>query len=159
MKISTRGRYAVMAMVELARQSEYDMSLPVKLVSISQAQDISLQYLEKIFADLRQFGLVESVRGKNGGYLLSLAPDALFLSQIIDAVDEPVDVTRCKSGAGCSIKAGRCMTHDLWSQLSSHIRGFFDAVSLQDVLRGDVRTMFMDEASSIENDKLEARVL
>lgn len=159
MKISTRGRYAIMAMVELARLNQAGERSPVKLVQISQAQDISVQYLEQIFADLRRFGLVESVRGKYGGYKLLSAPNELFLSQIIDAVDEAVDVTRCKSGAGCSIKSGRCMTHDLWSQLSTHIRGFFDAVSLQDVVRGDVTTMFMENSEALDLNAIQVRPL
>ena len=159
MKISTRGRYAIMAMVELARLNQAGERSPVKLVQISQAQDISVQYLEQIFADLRRFGLVESVRGKYGGYKLLSAPNELFLSQIIDAVDEAVDVTRCKSGAGCSIKSGRCMTHDLWSQLSTHIRGFFDAVSLQDVVRGDVTTMFMENSEASDLNAIQVRPL
>ena len=148
-----------MAMVELARLNQAGERSPVKLVQISQAQDISVQYLEQIFADLRRFGLVESVRGKYGGYKLLSAPNELFLSQIIDAVDEAVDVTRCKSGAGCSIKSGRCMTHDLWSQLSTHIRGFFDAVSLQDVVRGDVTTMFMENSEALDLNAIQVRPL
>jgi len=146
-------------MVELARLNQAGERSPVKLVQISQAQDISVQYLEQIFADLRRFGLVESVRGKYGGYKLLSAPNELFLSQIIDAVDEAVDVTRCKSGAGCSIKSGRCMTHDLWSQLSTHIRGFFDAVSLQDVVRGDVTTMFMENSEALDLNAIQVRPL
>jgi Rrf2 family iron-sulfur cluster assembly transcriptional regulator len=136
MKISTRGRYAVMAMVELARQGSHAGS-PLSLTQISAAQDISLNYLEQIFVDLRRFGLVESVRGKQGGYLLTAAPDRIALGQIIDAVDEPVDVTRCQSTAGCGHKTTRCMTHDLWSRLSDHIRSFFDGISLADVVSGE----------------------
>lgn len=135
MKISTRGRYAVMAMVELARHSS-EAGRPVSLAQISSAQDISLNYLEQIFQDLRRHGLVDSTRGKQGGYHLTAAAESIALGQIIDAVDEAVDVTRCQSAAGCGHKATRCMTHDLWSRLSDHIRLFFDGISLADVVSG-----------------------
>ncbi len=146
MKISTRGRYAVMAMVELARQGS-DAEKPLSLTQISAAQDISLNYLEQIFVDLRRFGLVESVRGKQGGYHLTAPADRIALGQIIDAVDEPVDVTRCQSTAGCGHKTTRCMTHDLWSRLSDHIRSFFDGISLADVVSGN----FVAEDIAVEH--------
>lgn len=131
-----------MAMVELARSDRSGAGQPMPLAQISEAQEISLSYLEQIFLDLRRTGLVVSMRGKQGGYRLAFAAADIALGQIIDAVDEAVDVTRCQSSIGCVAKSTRCVTHDLWSRLSDHIRGFFDSISLEDVVLGefDVRT-------------------
>jgi Rrf2 family iron-sulfur cluster assembly transcriptional regulator len=152
MKISTRGRYAVMAMVELSKQCEGDLTRPIPLSQLSDAQDISLAYLEQLFVSLRRSGLVESVRGKNGGYRLTSAPEDMVIGSIIFAVDETVDVTRCKSADGCMKNNTRCQTHDLWSRLGDHIRSFFDGITLADVAAGfpvdSVAGTDMDDQSS-----------
>ena len=121
MKLSTKGRYAVMALVDLASQSD---GRPVALADIAERQEISLSYLEQLFAKLRRGGLVRSVRGPGGGYLLARAADDTRISDAILAVDEPIRATRCKSGssAGCRANKSRCLTHDLWEELGNQIQ-------------------------------------
>ena len=132
MRLSTKGRYAVMAMVDLASRS---LGRPVALADIAQHLEISLSYLEQLFAKLRKGGLVRSVRGPGGGYLLSHPAEATRVSDIILAVDEPIRATRCMPGSpmGCTGDNGRCMTHDLWEELGNHIHLFLSSVSLADV--------------------------
>lgn len=132
MRLSTKGRYAVMAMVDLASRS---LGRPVALADIAQRQEISLSYLEQLFAKLRKGGLVRSVRGPGGGYLLSHPAEATRVSDIFLAVDEPIRATRCMPGSpmGCTGDNGRCMTHDLWEELGNHIHLFLSSVSLADV--------------------------
>ncbi len=132
MRLSTKGRYAVMAMVDLASRS---LGRPVALADIAQRQEISLSYLEQLFAKLRKGGLVRSVRGPGGGYLLSHPAEATRVSDLILAVDEPIRATRCMPGSpmGCTGDNGRCMTHDLWEELGNHIHLFLSSVSLADV--------------------------
>src|SRR3954465_9590954 len=115
MKLGTRARYAVMAMVDLARHGENG---PVPLAEIARRQEISLAYLEQLFAKLRRSGLVKSVRGPRGGYLLARTADDTRISDAIMAVDEPIRATRCKpnSGTGCHSDKSRCLTHDLWEE-------------------------------------------
>jgi Rrf2 family iron-sulfur cluster assembly transcriptional regulator len=131
-KLSTRGRYAVMAMVDLARHSN---GSPVSLAEIAERQEISLSYLEQLFAKLRRNGLVASVRGPGGGYLLAHDRDETRISDIIVAVDEPIHAVRCSPGAaiGCRGDRSRCLTHDLWEELSNQIRLYLNSVSLGDV--------------------------
>jgi Rrf2 family transcriptional regulator, iron-sulfur cluster assembly transcription factor len=131
-KLSTKGRYAVMALVDLASQSD---GHPVALADIAERQEISLSYLEQLFAKLRRGGLVRSVRGPGGGYLLARAADDTRISDAILAVDEPIRATRCKSGssAGCHSNKSRCLTHDLWEELGNQIHVFLSSVSLADV--------------------------
>ena len=136
MKISTRGRYAVMAMADIAQQSAQGHQGPQKLADIGLRQEISLNYLEQIFGDLRRAGLVESHRGAHGGYTLSDTPDNMRIGDVIQAVDEPVDVTRCGTSHGCLTKQARCLTHDLWAELGNTIHGFLNAISLADVVAG-----------------------
>ncbi len=133
MKLSTKGRYAVMAMVDLARHSA---GKPVALGEIATRQEISLSYLEQLFGRLRRGGLVKSVRGPGGGYLLSRAMDDTRISDIILAVDEPIQATRCKAGSsiGCQSDRSRCLTHDLWAELGNQIHLFLSGVSLLDVI-------------------------
>src|ERR1700681_4180339 len=116
MRLSTKGRYAVMAMVDLA---EHSAGNPVSLAEIAENQEISLSYLEQLFAKLRKGGLVVSVRGPGGGYRLSRPASELRIADIIVAVDEPISATRCKAGSpkGCTGTAARCLTHDLWEEL------------------------------------------
>jgi len=131
-KLSTKGRYAVMALVDLASQSD---GHPVALADIAERQEISLSYLEQLFAKLRRGGLVRSVRGPGGGYLLARAADDTRISDAILAVDEPIRATRCKSGssAGCRANKSRCLTHDLWEELGNQIHIYLSSVSLADV--------------------------
>jgi len=133
MRLSTKGRYAVMALVDLATHSE---GKPVALADISERQQISLSYLEQLFAKLRRNGLIKSVRGPGGGYLLSRGADETRISEAILAVDEPIRATRCKpdSATGCQSDKSRCLTHDLWEELTHQIHIFLDAVTLADVV-------------------------
>jgi Rrf2 family transcriptional regulator, iron-sulfur cluster assembly transcription factor len=131
-KLSTKGRYAVMAMVDLAQHSGGG---PVSLAEIAERQEISLSYLEQLFAKLRRGGLVKSVRGPGGGYRLAHDRDATRIADIIVAVDEPIRAVRCSPGAaiGCRGDRSRCLTHDLWEELSNQIRLYLASVSLGDV--------------------------
>lgn len=138
MKLTTKGRYAVMAMADLAR---YSTGRPVALADIAERQEISLSYLEQLFAKLRRGNLVKSVRGPGGGYLLSRHADDIRISDVILAVDEPIKATRCEIGSpkGCmGNNSSRCITHDLWAELSHHIQLFLGSVSLGDVINGRV---------------------
>ncbi|MRG73021.1 Rrf2 family transcriptional regulator [Alphaproteobacteria bacterium HT1-32] len=132
MKLSTKGRYAVMAMVDLATHSR---GKPVSLADIADRQEISLSYLEQLFGKLRRDGLVASVRGPGGGYLLAREREQTRVSDIIMAVDEPIRATRCKSGSprGCHMDKSRCLTHDLWEELGNQIYTFLSTVSLDDI--------------------------
>jgi Rrf2 family iron-sulfur cluster assembly transcriptional regulator len=136
-KLSTKGRYAVMAMVDLARHSAGN---PVALADIAERQEISLSYLEQLFAKLRRGGLVKSVRGPGGGYLLGRAMAELRISDIILAVDEPIRATRCAAGSptGCKSNKGRCLTHDLWEELGNQIHLYLRSVSIADVVENRV---------------------
>ncbi|PZP48272.1 MAG: Rrf2 family transcriptional regulator [Azospirillum brasilense] len=142
MRLSTRGRYAVMAMVEMAdraRCAACSPEPPVSLSEIAGAQNLSLAYLEQLFGRLRRAGLVESARGPGGGYRLARPDAAISVGEIIEAVDEPLSATRCASeGAGC-VSGRKCATHDLWDELGEQIRLFLMGVSLADVVRGQVR--------------------
>ena len=122
MRLSTKGRYAVMAMVDLAKHGKGE---PISLAEIAERQEISLSYLEQLFAKLRVASLVKSVRGQGGGYLLARNADATRISDIILAVDEPIRATRCMPGApmGCTGNKSRCLTHDLWEELGNQGRG------------------------------------
>lgn len=133
MRLSTKGRYAVMAMVDLAMHSE---GKPVALAAVAERQDISLSYLEQLFARLKRNALVKSVRGPGGGYMLAHGADGTRISDIILAVDEPIRVTRCdpQSPHGCTKTKMRCATHDLWSELSNQIHLFLNSVTLADVV-------------------------
>jgi len=134
MRLSTKGRYAVMAMADLAQHEAANK--PVSLADIAQRQEISLSYLEQLFAKLRRGGLVKSVRGPGGGYRLSRPSAELRIADIIVAVDEPIAATRCKPGSskGCTAQGARCVTHDLWEELGRQIHVFLSGVSLSDVV-------------------------
>ncbi len=133
MKLSTKGRYAVMAMADLAGNATHK---PVTLADIAERQEISLSYLEQLFSKLRRGGLVTSVRGPGGGYQIAHHVKDVRISDIILAVDEPIKATRCQPGspAGCHGSLGRCITHDLWQELSNQIYLFLNSVSLEDVV-------------------------
>ena len=134
MKLTTRGRYAVMAMADLALFNDKG---PTSLTDISLRQNISLSYLEQIFIKLKDKNLVISVRGSKGGYKLTTSPDEIKISNIISAVDEEVKMLNCKkeSKKGCNNKSTKCITHNLWDQLDQHINSFFEKVKLQDLIK------------------------
>jgi Rrf2 family transcriptional regulator, iron-sulfur cluster assembly transcription factor len=140
MNLSTKGRYAVMALVDLARHAN---GKPVALNEIAQRQEISLSYLEQLFARLRRGGLVVSARGPGGGYRLARPADETRIADIMLAVDEPIKATRCQLGSprGCTGQQGRCVTHDLWEELSRQIQIFLSAVTLADVVNKRVLGM------------------
>lgn len=126
MRLTTKGRFAVTAMLDLAMRDGHG---PVTLAGISDRQKISLSYLEQLFGKLRRNALVESVRGPGGGYCLARASAEISVAEIIRAVDEPVDATQC-GGLGNCLDDHRCMTHDLWTGLNNHIYAYLEAVSL-----------------------------
>ncbi|MEM7209533.1 MAG: Rrf2 family transcriptional regulator [Pseudomonadota bacterium] len=130
MKLTTRGRYAVTAMLDLAIHSG---DSPVALAEISKRQQISLSYLEQLFSNLRKYGLVESTRGPGGGYRLNGASESVVVSAIIDAVHESVDATSCGGQENC-LNQSRCLTHDLWAGLNAQIDEFLSGVTLADLI-------------------------
>lgn len=128
MRLTTKGRFAVTAMIDLAlRQS----AGPVTLAAISQRQKISLSYLEQLFGKLRRNGLVESTRGPGGGYMLGRPMSEISVTDIVLSVDEPLDATGCAGKENCQGEVGRCMTHDLWTSLNAKMVEFLNSVSLQ----------------------------
>lgn len=132
MQLSTKGRYAVMAMADLAKYGADGGA--VTLAAIAARQDLSLNYLEQIFLRLRRAGLVTSMRGPGGGYMLARGAGGITIAEIMEAVEEPVQMTRCTSEAGGCVADRRCLTHDLWRALGNHIVAFLDSVSLADVI-------------------------
>ena len=134
MKLTTRGRYAVMAMAELASNQD---TKPVSVNEISLRQNISLSYLEQLFSKLKNEKLVKSVRGASGGYVLEKNPKDIKISNIIFAVDEEVKTLNCKrdSKKSCNGKSSKCITHNLWDDLEKHIKSFFDKISLNDIIK------------------------
>ena len=139
MRLSTKGRYAVMAMADLARRQS-DAVRAVALADIATRQEISLSYLEQLFARLRRKGLVQSARGPGGGYRLARTAADTSIADIVHAVDEPLRATRCGERAkGCMIKGERCLTHDLWEDLGSRIEDYLASVSLADVAMGRLK--------------------
>ena len=131
MKLTTKGRYAVTAMLDVAMHSR---ERPVALADVSERQHLSLSYLEQLFSRLRRQGLVSSVRGPGGGYRLGRSAEEITVADIILAVDEPVDVTRCGGKGNCH-RNSRCLTHDLWTELSHKLQDFLSARTLADVLQ------------------------
>lgn len=133
MKLSTKGRYAVMALVDLAAHSKGN---PVSLADIAERQNISLSYLEQLFGRLRRGELVKSVRGPGGGYLLQRGTRNTRIADVVLAVDENLRATRCTPGSplGCAKDSSRCLTHDLWEELGNQIYMFLSSVTIQDVL-------------------------
>lgn len=136
MRLTTKGRYAVTAMLDLALHHEKG---PITLADISARQGISLSYLEQLFAQLRKSGLVSSIRGPGGGYSLSRAPGAIVVAEVIGAVNETVDATKCGGASTCQ-GGHKCLTHQLWCDLSDQIYNFLAGISLADVVaRQEVR--------------------
>jgi Rrf2 family transcriptional regulator, iron-sulfur cluster assembly transcription factor len=130
MQLTTKGRYAITAMLDLASN---DTGKPITLDIISQRQNISLSYLEQLFAKLRRAELVKSVRGPGGGYLLDAEPKNINLTQIIEAVDENIDLRRCKGMGNCN-NGRQCISHQLWCEVSGQIRTFLNEKNLQMVI-------------------------
>ena len=132
MKMSTKGRYAVMAMIDIGQHSH---GAPISLNEIAERQEISQEYLEQLFGKLRRAGLVDSTRGPGGGYTLARQASEIALSDVILAVDEPLRVTRCSGDAvdGC-VKGQKCCAHDLWSSLGRQMMYFLESVTLEDVV-------------------------
>ena len=133
MKLTSKGRYAVMAMADLAK---IDTDQPTSLTEISLRQGISISFLEQIFLKLKKNNLVKSSRGPSGGYLLTKSPEEIKLSSIIKAVDERVKTLGCKreSKKGCNGKSIKCITHNLWDELEIHINNFFEKNTLKDII-------------------------
>ena len=146
MQLSTRGRYAVMAMVDLATRQAIGCECgPICLAEIAARQQLSLSYLEQLFGKLRRAGLVASARGPGGGYRLARGSDGISIADIVAAVDEPIHATRCHDGSGGCMAAPaansfgeRCQTHDLWFELGRQIGLFLAGVTLADVVTGRV---------------------
>jgi len=140
MRLSTKGRYGVTAMMDLAI---HDNAGPVTLADISQCQGISLSYLEQLFSKLRKHGLVDGVRGPGGGYKLARSPENITVAEIIAAVDERVDITNCGGKGDCQ-NGQRCLTHELWSELSNRLFDFLNEITLsQFVNRPGIRELAM----------------
>ena len=133
MKLTSKGRYAVMALVDIAK---FDSINPVSLRDISLRQGISIDYLEQIFSKLKKYEIVKSIRGIQGGYILNRKPSEIKLNNIFDAVDEKVKTVQCKkeSKKSCNGKSTKCVTHDLWNELENHINTFFEQKSLEDLV-------------------------
>jgi Rrf2 family iron-sulfur cluster assembly transcriptional regulator len=153
MRLTTRGRYAVTAMLDLALHYERG---PVSLAEIAQRQGISQSYLEQLFSRLRKNGLVGGTRGPGGGYRLGRPTDEISVADVIDAVDESVDATRCGGKQNCQGEH-RCLTHDLWEDLSAQIRGFLGDLSLRQLVeRRSVQVVrqWQDNASAERREEL-----
>ena len=137
MNLTSKGRYAVMALADIAN---FDSQNPVSLRDISLRQNISLVYLEQIFSKLKKNNIVKSIRGTNGGYILTRDPGQIKLSNIFSAVDEKVKTVQCKkdSKKGCNGKLMKCITHYLWDDLEMHINDFFDKKNLGDLLKNNL---------------------
>ena len=139
MKLTSKGRYAVMAMADLAK---YNVNKPTSLAAISLRQGISISYLEQLFSKLRKNNLVRSERGPSGGYVLTQPPEEIKLLSIINAVDEKIKTLKCRkeSKKGCNGKSIKCITHNLWDDLEIHINKFFEDNTLNDILFKEVRS-------------------
>ena len=133
MKLTSRGRYAVMALADLAK---FNSDNPVSLRDISLRQGISLDFLEQIFSKLKKNSIVKSIRGANGGYILNKQPFEIKLANILNAVDEEVKTVQCKKELkkGCNNKTSKCITHNLWDELEVHINNFFEQKNLKDLI-------------------------
>jgi len=139
MKLTSKGRYAVMALADIAN---FDKEKPVSLRDISLRQNISLVFLEQIFSNLKKNNIVKSIRGSNGGYILLNDPGKIKLSAIFSAVDEKVKTVQCnkESKKGCNGKSTKCITHYLWDELEIYINDFFDKKNLGDLLKNNLET-------------------
>lgn len=151
MKLTSKGRYAVTAMLDVALNSK---NKPVSLAEISERQEISLSYLEQLFTRLRKHSLVASVRGPGGGYVLNKSLDQITISAIIKAVNESVDVTKCRS-QGCCQNGKRCLTHSLWYDLSQRIDSFLTGIALSELVNNkDVQKVFNRQQANMDRANL-----
>ncbi len=130
MRLTTKGRFAVTAMIDVDR---YQQSGPVSLAGISERQDISVAYLEQLFSKLRRGNLVKSIRGPGGGYVLARDAADITIADIVFAVDEPLDVTRCGGNGNCAKGSIKCVTHNLWASLNERIIDYLESVTLSDL--------------------------
>ncbi|MFT7054144.1 MAG: Rrf2 family iron-sulfur cluster assembly transcriptional regulator [Psychromonas sp.] len=146
MKLTSKGRYAVTAMLDVAIKEHTG---PVPLADISERQGISLSYLEQLFSKLRKKELVSSVRGPGGGYRLGKERHEISVAMIIDAVNESVDIRKCSGKGGCSDDGVQCLTHSLWAQLSDRISNFLDNITLEELMTSD----HVQHISEIQNNK------
>ncbi|WP_019615958.1 Fe-S cluster assembly transcriptional regulator IscR [Psychromonas ossibalaenae] len=146
MKLTSKGRYAVTAMLDVAIKEHNG---PVPLADISERQGISLSYLEQLFSKLRKKELVSSVRGPGGGYRLGKQRSEISVAMIIDAVNESVDVRKCTGNSGCKEDGVQCLTHSLWAQLSERITTFLDDITLEELMS----TEHVQHISEIQNNK------
>lgn len=139
MMLTTKGRYAVMAMVDIAMHNAHNK--PVSLAEICKRQDITVAYLEQIFSRLKAGGLVQANRGPGGGYRLTRSANSISVAEVIDAVDEPIKMTRCESheNKGCLAKSARCVTHELWEGLGQQIYNYLANATLEDVVQRRVQ--------------------
>lgn len=155
MRLSTKGRYAVTAMIDLALHQNERL---VSLAEISEVQDISLSYLEQLFSKLRRYEIVEGVRGPGGGYRLARDADEISIADIINAVDEKLDATRCAGHENC--QGGRkCITHELWFDLSQRIYGFLHDITLADVITStEVKRLSAEQDQLISAENLNLKV-
>ncbi len=148
MRLTTKGRYAVTAMLDLAINAQKD---PVSLADISRRQEISLSYLEQLFSKLRKNDLVSSVRGPGGGYRLSRSKDDIFVAQIVDAVTESIDATNCGGQGNCQ-QGQICLTHHLWMDLSEQIHDFLSSISLESLVqRQEIKAVADRQNSNTED--------
>jgi Rrf2 family iron-sulfur cluster assembly transcriptional regulator len=151
MRLTTKGRYAVTAMLDLAIHSDKG---PVSLSEISKRQEISLSYLEQLFSKLRKADLVGSIRGPGGGYLLGRSLDTIYIAQIVDAVNESIDATNCGGKGNCQ-QGEVCLTHHLWSDLSDQIHQFLNSISLAKLVeRRDVKVVSQRQDSQFRDNAL-----
>ncbi|WP_105187843.1 Fe-S cluster assembly transcriptional regulator IscR [Pseudoalteromonas sp. T1lg48] len=149
MKLTSKGRYAVTAMLDVALHTDVG---PVPLADISERQEISLSYLEQLFARLRKQGLVTSVRGPGGGYLLGKEASAISVGDVISAVNESVDATRCHGAEGGCQSGMRCLTHTLWSELSQRIEEFLHGISLAELVnKSDIKEVALRQDKSLSD--------
>ncbi len=135
MMLTTKSRYAVMAIVEVASSQSIK---PIKLADISNKQTIPLNYLEQIFLKLKKANIVKSVKGPGGGYCLNVPSESLNIIEIIDAVEENTKMTRCSVDKSCQKNGAKCMTHSLWKGLGNQIRSYFSSISVADVMAGEI---------------------
>lgn len=146
MRLTSKGRYAVTAMLDVALHANTG---PVPLADISERQEISLSYLEQLFSRLRRHQLVNSVRGPGGGYRLGRAPNEIAIGEVIRAVDESVDATRCQGKSNCQ-QGERCLTHTLWSDLSDRISSFLDNITLAELMtKKDIQVIAQRQESNL----------
>lgn len=156
MRLTTKGRYAVTAVLDLALHQGKG---PVSLAAISERQDISLSYLEQLFSKLRRNGVVSSTRGPGGGYKLQREPEDITISDIIVAIDESCQVASCEDTEGCQ-GGYQCLTHDLWQEISNEIRDFLDGISLAEVMAGEIvsEVAQRQESAAVQQDNAAANI-